>query len=245
MRSPGEVSARNIYPLNNEDYSCPHCGRQQVIAPTQADFGSLYIDVRQCLNCKHISVDGSVGYMAHTGYHRDEFSLFPISQARPAIAFQYVPEDIEAAYHDACYLTAYHIGAAGAYARRALELILEQEGYAKPVLAQSIEQASKETDPDKKLAKRLLLKLEYIKEIGNFAVHIRRDGELAIVEIEKDEVEACLETIEELISTLYEEPAKSYLETLALNAKLKASGKKEIALPARPAGLPTEDKPVK
>ena len=75
--------------------------------------------------------------------------------------------------------------------------------------------------------------LDYIKEIGNFALHIRRDGEMAIVEIDPAEVATCLDTIEELITFQFEEPAADYARTLALNEKLLAAGKREIALPAK------------
>lgn len=229
--------------LASESYDCPHCGRRQVINAQVADFRGVEVEVRQCLSCTEVQV--LLQHRWHSGQfplinRGSELTLYPGVRRRPPKPFEHAPDDTLRAYQDACLLSVIHVGAAGAYARRALELILEQQGYDKPSLAQSIEQAGKETDPDKKLPRRLLLKLDYIKEIGNFAVHIRRDGELAIVEIEIDEVEACLETIEELISNLYEEPAKSYLETMALNAKLKAAGKKQIALPARPVGLPAE-----
>lgn len=147
------------------------------------------------------------------------------------MSFTYVPGEISAAYGEACGLVAHHIGAAGAYARRALELILDHAGYQKATLAASIEAAGKEQDAEKRLPRRLLTKLDYVKEIGNFALHVRRDGELAIVDIDIDEVEACLETIEELVTFLFEEPGRDRARTIALNEKLKAAGKKEINLP--------------
>ena len=83
------------------------------------------------------------------------------------------------------------------------------DGYGSRVLAQSIVAAGKEKDPDKRIRKHLLARLDYIKEIGNFALHVPRDDALAIIEVADEEVEFCIDTIEELITVSFEEPGES------------------------------------
>ncbi|MFN3536155.1 MAG: DUF4145 domain-containing protein [Brevundimonas sp.] len=229
---PSRLSNNGISTERDPDYSCPHCGRQQVISGLTWDFTSGDVSVKQCLSCAEISIDGLiVRYNPSGSDQTSRYSFYPGRMPRPALHFEHTPAEVVTAYQEACRLFGLHVGAAGAYARRALELILDHAGYAKPVLAASIELAAKEEDGEKRLPKRLLTKLDYVKEIGNFAVHVRRDGELSIVEIDGDEVEACLEIIEELVAFMFEEPGRDRVRTEALNAKLKAAGKKEIALP--------------
>ncbi|MBU4433454.1 MAG: DUF4145 domain-containing protein [Alphaproteobacteria bacterium] len=213
-------------------YVCPHCHRIQVIKYHVQHAGAVILHVKQCLSCRDVEL--KVGFvqvgMPH-GISSPMLTLYPSSQARSSVKYLFAPPEVVGAYGEACKLYGLHVGAAGAYARRALELILDNLGYAKPTLAASIDLANKETDIDKRLPKRLLAKLDYVKEIGNFALHIRRGEDLTIVEIGTDEVEACLEIIEELVVFSFEEPGRDRARTEALNSKLKAAGKREIALP--------------
>lgn len=57
-------------------------------------------------------------------------------------------------------------------------------------------------------------------------------------------MEACLEIIEELVAFLFEEPGRDRARTEALNVKLKAAGKKEIALPPVPGAAVMEEQIV-
>lgn len=221
----------SVYSVPDTNYSCPHCGRQQVVNGIGWAFGSGQVTIKQCLSCAEVRIDGLIERFNPLGADPQEHFLFyPGRLPRPPMTFDFVPSEVESAYVESCRLFGLHVGAAGAYARRALELILEHAGYSKPVLAASIDLAAKESDSEKKLPKRLLTKLDYVKEIGNFALHVRRDGELSIVEIDSDEVEACLEIIEQLVTFMFEEPGRDRALTEALNVKLKAAGKKEIAL---------------
>lgn len=217
------------------DYSCPHCNRQQIITYVQVDLRGLKLEVRQCLTCREFKLDMQIVRYNSIGQDPvDKLALYPAERTRAPQPFVYAPHEVLRAYEEACRLYGMHIGSAGAYARRGLELILDRAGYTKPTLAASIDAASKEPDGEKRLPKRLLTKLDYVKEIGNFALHVRRDGELAIVEIDQDEVEACLEILEELVVHLFEEPGRDRTRTIALNMKLRAAGKKEIAVPDLP-----------
>lgn len=242
MRAPGEISPNPPTYLARQDFECPFCGRQQVISPIISSFGSLSVTLRQCLSCSKVQIDATVTYFGVNALMKEETRLFPLAAARPAISFQYAPPEIRQAYEEACGLVAHHIGAAAAYARRALELILDVQGFPARSLADSIDAASKDNHPDRRLPRRLLDKLDYVKEIGNFALHIRRDAELTIVDIEAAEVEACLEVIEELVQHIFEEPGRDLARTQALNSKLRSANRKEIKLPEVPSvvGQPLE-----
>lgn len=229
-----EVNSSGTYWKAASDYTCPHCRRQQVVSTVHADLSGVQLNVRQCLSCRGVSIDGAFRHLQTSPTVEivdTPVKLYPASQVRPHKHFEFSPTDVSQSYEEACLLVSVHVGAAGAYARRALELILDKLGYAKPSLAQSIELVESEKDADKRLPKRLRSRLNYIKEIGNFALHIRRDGELAIVSIDADEVEACLETIEDLINYIYEEPGNDRRRAEALNTKLAAAGKKTLPLP--------------
>lgn len=235
MRRPPLNSAVST-PTQDTEYTCPHCGVLQVAAGLSVDVNAIRLTVLQCRNCRDISLDGEFYQAIDRGrWGLGQARFYPANQARPAKVYKYCPPEVTDAYEDACKLFAYHAGAAGAYARRAMELILDNAGYVAKTLADSIALAEKEKDPDKRLNRNLILKLNYVKEIGNFALHVRRDDELAIVAISKEEVSACLETVEDLITARFEEPGFDYERTVALNEKLKAANKKEIPLPVAPA----------
>lgn len=231
-----DVSTKQV---EDTAYTCPHCGVLQVTQALLVFVGPITYVHRQCRHCRDVDIRYSLFTMDGFGQvtHQGEKRLHPQGNARPPKTFAAAPGEVETAYNEACLLTGVHTGAAGAYARRALELLLDHAGYATKVLAESIKLVGKEVDPDRRLPKRLILKLDYIREIGNFAVHIRRDQELVIVEISDEEVEACLETIEDLVAFIYDEPAAEYLRVVNLNEKLSAAGKKAIELPPLPPGL--------
>lgn len=110
-------------------------------------------------------------------------------------------------------------------------------GYQAKTLLESIKLARNEADIDRRLPKRQLDRLDYIKEVGNFALHIRRDSELAIIEIEPHEVEMCLGIVETLLEYVFEEPGRQYASAVEMNGKLRAAGKPELPLPEAPGSL--------
>jgi len=221
--------------IKNTAFTCPHCGVLQVALGHREDMSALVVDAYSCQNCQDIMVE--ITTIKNGGYADASFTAYPKGRStKIGRNFHAAPVEVQHAYEDACTLFSVHTGASGAYARRALELILDNAGYEARSLAESIQLARDDGDPDRRLPKRLLQKLDYIKEIGNFALHIRRDDELTIVTISEEEVSTCLETIEDLTSVMFEEPVAEYQRTLSLNEKLRAAGKREIALPDLPQG---------
>lgn len=234
MRRP-PISYQGINDVRDEAYTCPHCGAFQVATGQACDFQAASFKVIKCMSCRDVQAFVALYATSQTGRSSQGWkAVYPGTQARPAKTFRFAPSEAATAYGEACALFAVHVGAAGAYARRALEILLDRSGYGAKSLADSIVAAKNEQDGEKKLPKRLLSKLDCIREIGNFALHVRRDGEMAIVDIDAEEVDACLETIEDLISFLFEEPNEELERTIALNVKLKAAGKKEVPLPEVP-----------
>ena len=230
--------------LKGDQYTCKFCATKQVVPIIFCDMGFVEFRIRQCLHCSQPDINLTAFYENNGSFSRAfDKTLYPTQSIRPPILFEFCNSEVRSAYEEACQLFPVHAGASGAYARRAIEIILDNAGYQSKSLAEAIGAAANEADPDKKLPKRLIQKLNYVKEIGTFALHVRRDGELSIVPISSEEVSACLEIVEELISTLFDEPGKDYARTIEANEKLRASGKKEIELPPMPEGFskPPED----
>jgi hypothetical protein len=220
----------------DNNYTCPHCGTLQVTAVAFQGFNAFLVRGKQCRACRDVQIEYAWGGSSDAPW----IAVYPGSRPWRGRVFTYAPPEALTAYNDACHLYSVHTGAAGAYARRALELLLDNAGYAAPSLDAAIKSAKAERDVDRRLPKRLLQKLDYIREIGNFALHTRRDDGLVIVEISDEEVAACVETIEELIDFIYEEPANDYLKTISINEKLVRAGKKPIGLPSLPNGVSLE-----
>jgi hypothetical protein len=181
---------------------CPHCGRHQVLRPIGGNTGPAYLKIFQCLSCSDITVDAVLYEAVGRGPNVQSLKMrfYPTGNpGRRPLNFKYCTSEVRGSYEEACQLLSVHTGAAGAYARRSLELLLDVLGYEATSLAASIKLVNAEDDTDKRLPRHLRDRLDYIKEIGNFALHVRRDGELSMVTIDKDEVATCLDTIEELM----------------------------------------------
>jgi len=232
MPARQSLSHANYSDLPDNSFTCPHCGTLQVTEVLRHGFGAFLVVARQCRSCRDVHVR-----YKFEGVKESWIAIYPDARPWPGRPFNYLPVEVQKAYDDARRLYSVHTGAAGAYVRRALELLLDSAGYVEKTLDASIKAAKAETDVDRRLPKRLLQKLDYIREIGNFALHMRRNAELAIVEITDEEVGACLETVEELVQFLYEDPVADYLGTIELNRKLAVAGKRAIELPPLPQGV--------
>lgn len=237
------IKEPTLIPQASRDYDCVHCGRSQVVQPQGGNFGGAKIVLWQCLSCSELLVvlqhmkaptDSINPHRANRG---SPLRIYPPVRARPPRHFDYVPAEILTSYRDACGLFSAHAGAAGAYTRRSLELLLDGMGYQAKTILDSIKLAREEPDYDRRLPKRYLERLDYIKEVGNFALHVRRDHELAIIEVDTEQVDVCLDIVEALFDYVFEEPGQQYAKTVEINASLKEAGKKELTLPEAPGWL--------
>ena len=219
--------------------TCPHCGHEQVIQGLTLNANSARLSIFQCLGCSDFAITAAFDSF-QPGQGRHIGPAIPIwpkgKQPRSPLEFAFVPADVSKAYSEACDLLSVHAGAAGGFARRALELLLDAAGYESKTILDAIKAVHAEPDADKRLPKRLRDRLDYIKEVGNFAVHIRRDDQMIILNITEDEASAAIDTIEALIGWIFEEPGQHYHEAVAMNEKLRAAGKPEIPLPSKPIG---------
>ncbi len=221
------LDARSITWITEENFDCPHCKRQQVVRAVIANFVAVSVEVRQCLGCTQVEVK-LAKQTGNQPARQFPFVVFPRVLARPAKAFKHLPNEVRSAYVQACQLLPVHAGAAGAYARRALEIVLDGMGHQAPTMLKSIELARSEDDQDRRLPRRLLDQLDYVKEVGNFALHVRRNGELSIIEISKPEVEACLTIIEDILTFVFEEPGDEQDRRDRLNEQLAEAKKKPL-----------------
>jgi hypothetical protein len=137
-----------------------------------------------------------------------------------------VPSDIAVDYVEACNVLPISAKASAALSRRCLQNMLHAHGYKDRDLAREIDLLLRETDPQKALPHRLRVTVDAIRKFGNFSAHpIDDKTTLQVIEVEPEEAEWCLETIEELFEHFYTGPAAAAARKAALNAKLAAAGK--------------------
>ena len=211
---------------NPTTITCPHCSVTQKLVGHWIDLSGIELTTYQCLECTDFIV--SMKRFGSDVRDKDRI-VYPQVVGRRPQSFQHCDEHVFRYYEESCAVLALSASAAGAIARKALELILEQQGYNQKWLAEKIDAAQSEKDPDRRLPRRVIERLSYLKETGNFGVHIPRNTTTSeIVEAEPLEVEACLDTIEELIIVCYEQPAEDAARRASMNEKLTAAGLKPI-----------------
>jgi hypothetical protein len=220
--------------LNTTHWKCSHCETSQETNAALVDTGPMLLAVYRCVRCSRPTLQATVIRAHESNTYLG--CLYPVIVGRPPQRFAGLPAEVLRSYEEACRLMGFSAGASGAYARRTLELTLDHLGYVGQSLADGIKAAEAEKDVDKRLPKRVLQQLGYIREIGNFALHVRRDDALILVEIDDVEAAACLDIIEEMLREVYSIPVGDYDRILALNEKLMATGKKALPLPDLPPG---------
>lgn len=224
-----------------KDFDCPYCLRRQSLNPLFIDIEAATLTIYQCISCTEIAINASIperiGLTDH--FTAVERRILP-SRAVKRIPVEFkhgIPADVDSAYREACGLLDYHTAAAGAYARRALEIALGTAGYSGRSLDEIIKSALAEEDVDRKLPRNIRDRLHFIREIGNFAIHPRYDQALVMVNIDEPSVIACIDAVEKLISYVYEEKAIHYFDVIALNRQLSATSRKTLPVPERPSWI--------
>jgi hypothetical protein len=83
-----------------------------------------------------------------------------------------------------------------------------------------------EKDPLKAIPTRLRNTVDAIRNFGNFSAHpIDDKTSLQIIDVEPEEAEWCLETVEETFDHFYLGPAEVKAKKAALDSKLAKAGK--------------------
>lgn len=137
-----------------------------------------------------------------------------------------MPPDIGQDYIEACRVLPFSAKASAALSRRCLQTILHKHGYKARDLAKEIDLLLNEADPKKGIPELLRLTVDGIRDFGNFSAHPITDlTTLQIIDVEPEEAEWCLETVEEMFRHFYVRPEQAKIRKAALDAKLAAAGK--------------------
>ena len=116
--------------------------------------------------------------------------------------------------------------ASAALARRCLQNVLHEHGYKGRDLAKEIDLLLNEPDARKGIPESLRTTVDGIRGFGNFSAHPMTDiTSLQIIEVEPEEADWCLETLEEMFDHFYVRPARAAARKAGLDAKLAAAGK--------------------
>ena len=151
--------------------------------------------------------------------------IYPVSGNRGPVPRE-VPADIGQDYVEACRVLPFSAKASAALSRRCLQTILHEHGYKARDLAKEIELLLNETDPKKGIPESLRLTVDAIRNFGNFSAHPVTDlTTLQLIDVEPEEAEWCLETIEEMFRHFYVRPEQAKARKALLDEKLAAAGK--------------------
>jgi hypothetical protein len=151
--------------------------------------------------------------------------VFPFGANRGPVP-QSVPNGISDDYKEACAVLLYSPKASAALARRCLQSILLEQGYANRDLSKQIDMLLNEPDPKRAVPINLRETIDAIRNFGNFSAHpVTDQTTIQILVVEPEEAEWCLEIIEEMFDHFYTRPAVTAAKKAALDAKLKAAGK--------------------
>lgn len=146
--------------------------------------------------------------------------LYPLAPNRPPAPLQ-VPIQIAQDYNEAALVLPLSPKASAALSRRCLQAILREAGQAKK---KDLNDQIDEVMPT--LPSHLSKGLDAVRNIGNFAAHpIKSTSTGEIVEVEANEAEWNLDTIEALFDLYYVQPFIFDQKRKALDNKLKQVGK--------------------
>jgi hypothetical protein len=151
--------------------------------------------------------------------------IYPVGANRGPVPPE-VPAHIGQDYVEACRVLPFSAKASAALSRRCLQTILHNHEYKGRDLAKEIDLLLSETDPKKGIPESLRLTVDGIRNFGNFSAHPITDlTTLQIIDVEPEEAEWCLETVEGMFQHFYVRPEQAKTRKAALDAKLAAAGK--------------------
>jgi hypothetical protein len=177
-----------------------------------------------CPKCNEVTIEVCTRN-SHGHQTGDWRQIYPIGANRGPVPSE-VPADIAWDYVEACNVLPISAKASAALARRCLQNMLHAHGYKARDLAKEIDLLLGETDPMRALPHKLRVTVDTIRNFGNFSAHpIDDKTTLQVIDVDPEEAEWCLETIEELFEHFYVGPAAAAAKKAALDAKLAAAGK--------------------
>lgn len=209
---------------------CPHClvvfhdnWDQNAVIRGQSLTGWFY-RTAHCPACSRLIIEAGTKTQNTIGVSSWR-PIFPAGASRGPVPPE-VPEAIATDYVQACNVLPISPMASAALSRLCLQAILRDNGYRDRDLAKEIDLLLNESDTQKAVSSGLRMAVDAIRNFGNFSAHPITDvTTLQIIEVEPEEAEWCLETIEEAFQHFYVRPAEAARKKAALNAKLIAAGK--------------------
>jgi hypothetical protein len=122
-----------------------------------------------------------------------------------------VPTSIANDYNEARAVLPISPNAGAALARRCLQNILSDLGYAADTLFKQIEAAINDSSGDTRLSRNARENLHALRKFGNFGAHppTATGGPLSLLDVEPDEAEWCIETIYGIFKDTYEAEARN------------------------------------
>ena len=220
---------------------CPHCSVSIHAAWISGDIVHSGVDIdevkwgweqMQCPDCHETIVRVgwySFKYSSDLGTWKfvcdDYMFVYPRSTRREPIG-PGVPWELLSDYQEACDVLSISAKASAALSRRVLQSILDQQGYTGRNLATQIDNLLNETDSNKALPSSLKRTVDAIRNFGNFSAHPINDvTTLQIIDVDPEEAEWCLETVERLFDHYYVRPVADDKRLADLNTKLAQAGK--------------------
>ena len=214
---------------------CPHCGKAfhdawsetTIYGPTQQHGFVWLTAVTICPSCHDavVSLSKCDKFPDGTLFSVTSFQAYPKRALRKPLAPE-VPSGIREDYEEACLVLADSSKASAALARRCLQAILRDQGYAQKDLAQQIDALLLEPDPAKAIPSSLRETVDAIRNFGNFSAHpVTDQTTLQVIAVEPGEAEWCLEILEEMFDHYFVRPAAAQARKAALDAKLSAAKK--------------------
>ena len=186
-----------------------------------------WADYEQCPNCEKLTVWlGSNRDREEPPDERHWFVVYPKRTNRPPPPSE-VPEDFTKDYLEACLVHADSPKASAALSRRCLQHLLREK--AKVKQPNDLAKAIQEVIDDPAVPSDISATLDMVRNIGNFSAHPNKSlntGE--IVDVEPEEAEWCLDTLEVLFDFYFVRPADIKRRMEAVNVKLADTGKPQM-----------------
>jgi Domain of unknown function (DUF4145) len=221
---------------------CPHCGvhfydnwRMGEIA--REKYTGWFYRTALCPGCTQITIELCPPLRSDVMEQIDQLTLdekektlerlgqwrqvYPIGSNRGPVPPE-VPKPIAANYVEACQVLPLSAKASAALSRRCLQAMLNANGYKGNDLAKQVDQLLSAGLPT-----HIQKTVDAIRQFGNFSAHPVNDiTTLQIIDVDPEEAEWCLEILEALLEHFYVAPAAAAKKKAALDAKLKAAGKR-------------------
>ena len=222
---------------------CPHCG-VVVHRPRDAwkftaldpDGEDILVESFDCLACTkpviailkgsaQFQAAGRGGLVLAVSDETERWVVYPRSYSRPLPPE--VPTTLAGDYQEAAAVLQISPKASAALGRRCLQnTIREVAQIQRATLSDEI----KELIAARSVTSSLAAQLDVVRTIGNFAAHPIKDTETGVVvEVEVGEAEWTLDVLDRLFDELIVQPLGDATRKQALNARIKAAGKQEIA----------------